>query len=195
MLPEEKKGETLSGTALLLIDIQNSFFHPDGGNYYPASADIAPKLLTLLKQARLSERMIVHVCEQHRPGVDDFEHAKLPEHCVAGTWDAEFFDSFGPSAAKNEFLLSKRRVSAFFATDLDLLLRENKINRLVVAGSKANVCVRATVQDAFSLGYHCLVPRDATNSNRPHLADAALEDIDRYMGWVVTMQEAVEALS
>jgi len=191
----KKHEETPGGTALLLIDIQNSFFHPDGGNYYPASADIAPKLLTLLKQARLSNRVIVHVCEQHRPCLNDFEHAKLPEHCVTGTWDGEFFDGFGPSEAENEFLLNKRRLSAFFATDLDLLLRETKITRLVVAGSKANVCVRATVQDAFSSGYHCLVPREATNSNRPHLADAAMEDIDRYMGWVVTMEEAVEALS
>lgn len=180
--------------ALLLIDVQNAFFHPDGENYYPESAAIVPHLQRLLKRARGSGRLVVHVAEQHRAGIDDFEQLKLPEHCIADSWDARFFEGFGP-ADDSEFLLAKRRVSAFFATDLDLLLREKGIDRLVVAGVKANVCVRATVQDAFSLGYRCTVPRDAVNSNRPQLADAALEDIDRYFGWVVGIDEAEAMLS
>ncbi len=195
MASEEKNREFSGGTALVLIDIQNSFFHPDGGNFYPASAEIVPSLLSLLAKARSSGRVIAHVCERHRSHVEDFEYAKLPEHCVEGNWDAEFFEGFGPGDGDNEFLVGKRRVSAFFATDLDLLLREKSIGRLVIAGSKANVCIRATVQDAFSLGYCCFVPREAVNSNRPHLAEAALEEIDRYMGWVVTLDEANEALS
>lgn len=195
-MPEDVKNRDIGhGTALILIDVQKSFFHPDGENFYTAAAEIVPNLRRLRERARSSGRVIVHVGEQHRRNMNDFEHTKLPEHCVAGSWDAEFFEDFGPGDGDNEFLILKRRMSAFLATDLDLLLRENGIGRLVIAGSKANVCIRATVQDAFSLGYRCLVPRDAVNSNRPHLADAALEDIDRYMGWVVTMEEASEALS
>lgn len=182
-------------TALLLIDVQNSFFHPSGRNYYTASGDITGNLLRLLKHARAYSQIILHVREHHHPGIEDFEYSKLPEHCVAGTHDADFFDDFGPTADSNEFILNKRRMSAFFSTDLDLLLREKGIRRLVIAGVKANVCIRATVQDAFSLGYRCLVARDAVNSNRPALAEAALEDIDRYMGWTVTLEEAEEALS
>lgn len=180
--------------ALLLIDVQNAFFHPDGENYYPESAAVVPHLQRLLRRARDAGHLVVHVAEQHRAGVDDFEQLKLPEHCIADSWDARFFEGFGP-ADDSEFLLAKRRVSAFFATDLDLLLREKGVGRLVVAGVKANVCVRATVQDAFSLGYRCTVPRDAVNSNRPQLADAALEDIDRYFGWVVGIDEAEALLS
>lgn len=181
-------------TALVLIDVQNSFFHPDGGNFYEHSAAVLPNLRRLLEQARRAGSLIIHVAEQHRPNVEDFEQAKLPEHCVAGDFDAQFFDGFGPDG-NDEFLLAKRRTSAFFATDLDLLLREKGIERLVIAGVKANVCIRATVQDAFSLGYRCIVPRDAVNSNRSHLADASLEDIDRYFGWVVTADEAEAMLS
>lgn len=181
-------------TALVLIDVQNSFFHPDGGNYYAESASVVPELKRLLKRARGSGCLVIHVAEQHRPNVEDFESAKLPAHCVAGEFDAQFFENFGPGD-DTEFLLSKRRMSAFFGTDLDLLLREKGIERLVVAGVKANVCIRATVQDAFSLGYRCIVPRDAVNSNRSHLADASLEDIDRYLGWVVSVDEAVAMLT
>ena len=181
-------------TALLLVDLQNSFFHPNGGNYFPQSDEIIGNLYRLLEHARRNNRVVIHIAEQHRPNVTDFESIKLPEHCVTGHSDAEFFGGFGPDG-ENEFLLPKRRVSAFFATDLDLLLREKNVRRLVVAGVKTNVCVRATVIDGLSLGYRCLVPSAAVASNRKNLADASLEDIDRYFGWVVEMSEAEAALS
>jgi nicotinamidase-related amidase len=94
-----------------------------------------------------------------------------------------------------EILLPKRRYSAFFATDLALFLSEQKIARVVVGGVKTNVCIRATVQDAFANGFEAIVPREATNSNRPHLAEASLEDIERYFGKVTTVDEAIAALT
>ena len=111
-----------------------------------------------------------------------------------GEFDSELVDGFAPEG-ENEVLLPKRRMSAFNATDLDLLLRELAVGTLVLGGVKANVCIRATVQDGFSLGYRCHVVRDAVNSNRPHLADASLEDIERYLGWVVSLEEGVRLLS
>ncbi len=182
------------GSALLLIDLQKSFFHPQGGNYYSESENVLPAVNQLIDAARTSGRPIIFVVERHRPNVDDFESRKLPEHCVDGQFDSELIDSVAPRGER-EFLVTKRRMSAFNATDLDLLLRELKIDRLVIGGVKANVCIRATVQDAFSLGYKCYVAKDAVNSNRSNLADASLEDIDRYMGWVVPVSEAVERLS
>ncbi len=182
------------GSALLLIDLQKSFFHPQGGNYYPESEDILPAVNQLIDAARRLERPIVFVAERHRPNVDDFESHKLPEHCVEGQFDSELIEGMSPRGQR-EFLLKKRRMSAFNATDLDLLLRELKITRLIIGGVKANVCIRATTQDAFSLGYKCYLAREAVNSNRSNLADASLEDIDRYMGWVVPISEAVDRLS
>ena len=92
-------------------------------------------------------------------------------------------------------LFGKRRYSAFFATDLALFLHEQKVERLIIAGVKANVCIRASVQDAFANGFEVVVPREATNSNRPHLAEASLEDIDRYFGAVVPLSRALEMLA
>ena len=186
--------ETASAAALLLIDLQNSFFHKDGENYYSESAAILPALRTLLQSARSANRPVIFVAERHRPGLDDFEQAKVPVHCVDGEFDSRLVDGFAPQGAA-EFLLPKRRISAFQSTDLDLLLRELKVRTLVIGGVKTNVCVRATVQDAFSLGYRCHVVRDAVNSNRPHLAEASLEDIERYLGWVAPLEEGVRLLS
>ena len=181
-------------TALALVDLQNSFLHPEGGNYFEACQEIVPNARALLAHARKHNRVVIHIAERHRPDHADFEATKLPAHCVDGESDAEFFEDFHP-VGPNEFLLAKRRVSAFFATDLDLLLREKGVERLVIVGVKTNVCIRATVTDGFSLGYRCLVPRDAVRTNRTSLGDATLEDIDRYFGWVVSMDEAREALA
>lgn len=183
-------------TALVLIDVQNSFYHPAGGNYFEAAPSIIGSLQVLLKAARASGALIVHVADRHRPGRPDFESHKLPDHCVHGEFDAEFYEGFGPpAAAANEILLIKRRFSAFMQTDLDLTLRENGIERLVVAGVKTNVCVRATIQDGFGLGYRCLLVKEATTSNRPVLAASSTEDVDRYMGWAVSLDDAVAALA
>ena len=186
-------GKPVGETALIMVDVVRGFFSPSGSLYYASAADIVPTLRTLLSAARGQERLVVHVGERHRVELDDFEFEKIPPHFPAGGPDSEFFDDIRPDGPC-ELALSKRRYSAFFATDLDLLLREQTISTLVIAGVKTNVCVRATVQDAFALGYRVLLPREATNSNRPHLAEASLEDIDRYFGDVVSLDRAIEAL-
>jgi len=183
-------------SALVLVDVQNAFFHPRGESFYPAAPDVLPALTSLLQGARQQRRLVIHVADIHRTGHPDFETTRLPAHGLHGSFDAEFYSGFGPHADyPDEIALQKRRFSAFFATDLDLLLREHAIKRLVVAGVKTNVCVRATVQDGFGLGYACLVVNDATNSNRPHLAAAALEDMRRYMGWSGSLAQALEVLA
>jgi nicotinamidase-related amidase len=184
----------MKGTALILVDVMNAFFDPTGPNYYPESADVIEPLRKLLAAARASGVPVVHAIERHRPGFDDFEWKKLPVHYIEGSHDADFVEGFSP-AGDRETIVRKRRFSAFFATDLALFLSEQKIARVVIAGIKANVCIRATAQDAFANGFEPVVPREATNSNRPHLAAASLEDIDRYMGRVVSLDEALEMLS
>ena len=181
-------------TALILVDVTNSFFLAGMPNHYPAAAEVLEPLRRLLALAREKQRIVVHAVEQHYPGFDDYEWRKLPRHHFIGDRDAAFFAGFEPSGPR-EIVCPKRRFSAFFATDLALFLKEQKIERVIVAGVKTNVCIRATVQDAFANGFDAVVPREATNSNRPHLAEASLEDIERYIGSVVSLDAALEMLA
>lgn len=181
-------------TALILVDVINSFFEKGHPNYYEGVREVLPALRALLDAARASGAIVVHAAELHRPGFDDFEWRKLPVHHLAGAHDAKFFGDFRPDG-QNEIIVYKRRFSAFFATDLALFLTEQRIGRVIIAGVKTNVCIRATAQDAFANGLEPIVPREATNSNRPHLAEASLEDIDRYMGRVVSVEDAIGMLS
>lgn len=184
----------MTTTALVLVDVINDFFDPSGPNYYPTVTATVGPLGLLLSAARECGALVVHAVEQHRPAVLDAEQPKLPVHCLTGSFDAQFFPGFAPVERAGEVIVPKRRYSAFFATDLALLLHEQQIRRIVVAGVKTNVCIRATCQDGFAHGFGVLLPREATNSNRPHLEASAVEDIDRYIGTVTTTRQAIDAL-
>lgn len=180
-------------TALLLVDVINSFFEVGHPNYYPGVGDVLEPMRQLRGAARRSGAVTVHAVERHRPEFHDFEWKKLPIHHLADAHDADYFEDFRPEGA-NETAVFKRRFSAFFATDLALFLTEQRVERVIIAGVKTNVCIRATAQDAFANGFEPIVVREATNSNRPHLAEASLEDINRYMGKVVSLAEGLEML-
>jgi len=181
-------------TALILVDVTNSFFLEGMPNFYPEAARTLAPLRALLDQARRSGQIVVHAVEQHYPGFDDYEWKKLPRHHFIGEKDADFFEGFAPKGER-EIVCGKRRYSAFFATDLALFLREQRVERVVIGGVKTNVCIRATAQDAFANGFAVVIPREATNSNRPHLEEASLEDIARYFGEVVSLKRALEMLA
>lgn len=178
--------------ALVLVDVINAFFHPEGAFHYPDANAVLPALARLLEAAREGGRLVVHARETHYPGLADLEGTKLPRHCVAGGLDVGLVPSFEPTDGEVE--VRKRRYSAFFGTDLSLLLHEQGTRRVVIGGVKTNVCIRATVQDAFAHGFEPILARGAVNSNRPHLHDATLEDVERYFGRVVDLDEAVALL-
>jgi len=184
----------MTETALVVIDMQNSFLHHEGENAYPEAQTVIPNVLRLIGKARQSGRIIVHVADRHRESFSDFEDKRLPRHCVTGGFNAEYFEGFGPKGGDREIEIVKRRFSAFFATELALFLNEQKVDRVVICGVKTNVCVRATAQDAFANGFEVMVVKDATNSNRAHLAAASLEDIERYLGSAVDTGTALDML-
>jgi len=176
--------------ALLLIDVIHDFFHPDGRNYHPEYDPILVSIQKMLSQAREAGWLVFHIREDHPPHHhQDFEFQKLPEHCFTGSADVDWAD--GIDVLEGEYVVRKRRFSGFFETDLNLLLREAGIEQVIVIGVKTHVCVRATVQDAFGWGYRPVVVREAVGSNHKHLHEASLEDIERYMGEVLGMDDVV----
>lgn len=181
-------------TALVLVDVIASFFDEGEANFYPAALEVLDPIRELLAIAREHGTLVIHAVERHYPGLEDFEFGKLPRHHEIGASDAAYVPGFEPLPSGREVEVPKRRFSAFYATDLDLLLREQGIRRVIVVGVKTNVCIRATAQDAFAGGFEVWVPRETTNSNRPHLAEASLEDIERYIGRVPSFAEAKASL-
>jgi maleamate amidohydrolase len=182
-------------TALILVDVINDFFHPQGKNFKPEYGLTLANILLMLRKAREQGLVIVHAMEGHHPAARqvDFEWNKLPPHCFLGDFDSEAVEGVNIQTSQ-EYVVRKRRYSGFFETDLNLLLREAGVERIIIVGVKTNVCVRATAQDGFAYGYRVVLPLEAVNSNYQHLHDASLEDIRRYMGEVVPLNNALAML-
>jgi nicotinamidase-related amidase len=83
----------------------------------------------------------------------------------------------GLNIADTDVVVVKRRWSAFFATDLDMVLRRAGVRSVVLTGVQTPNCIRATATDATSLDYHCLVVNDATASATPEIQAANMHDM------------------
>jgi nicotinamidase-related amidase len=98
----------------------------------------------------------------------------------------------------SEPIIDKPGKGAFFATDLDLILKNWEIRSLVVTGVTAEVCVHTTVREANDRGYECLVLEDCIASYFPEFYQAAVAMISAQggiFGWVTQSKELIAALT
>lgn len=150
----------LKSTALLIIDFQADYFN-DGAIHVTGAAEVQPKAQQVLAAARTAGLPIIHTKEVHRKEMVDFGReldGAEPVHCLETWAGTDFHPDFSPR--DGEFTIAKRRYSAFFATDLDLLLRGLSIKTLVIMGTLTNVCVHYTAVDAHQHDYHFYVIED-----------------------------------
>lgn len=152
-------------TALIIVDMQNDFAHPDGKLFVPSARNIIPKIKELLDRARAAGVKVIYTQDWHMK--DDPEFKIWGEHAVANTWGAEIVEELKP--LESDILIKKLRYDAFFGTPLDHILRIYGIRNLIITGTVANICVLHTAGSAALLGYKVIVPIDAI---------AALSDFD-----------------
>lgn len=152
--------------ALVLVDVQNDFADPGGSLAVDGGAAIIPFLNTQVAHARAAGRLVAYTQDWHPSSTPHFarDGGIWPVHCVMGTWGAEFHPSLlldGPVVRKGSsgedgysgFTMRDPTTGQESATQLDGLLREAGVERVVVAGLATDYCVRATALDAVRLGY------------------------------------------
>lgn len=203
-------------TALLVIDMQRDFLHPDG---YAARAglDIEPLRKAIepvsraLAAARAAGLTIVHTREGHLPDLSDCPPYKLERSrragaeigcmgpmgrlLVRGERGHDFIDVLQPHPG--EIVIDKPGYSAFEHTALAQVLTTRGIDTLILTGITTEVCVSSTLRAAVDRGYRCFTVSDACASSDPHLHEAALRMIaveGGVFGEVVTAAQAAEAL-
>ena len=173
-----------SHTALLLIDMQYDFVDP-GGLFGLMGVDLSmyqesrPRLAELLGAARENGVLIIHLQNtqlvdhksdspaQHRFNLrmhGGFRQGDLPlTYTVPGTKGHEFLSEFQPRAG--ELVVRKYRSSGFWGTNLDMLLRSNQVETVVVAGCTTEGCVESTARDAMFCDYYVVIPEDCVASD------------------------------
>ncbi|MDK2796043.1 MAG: nicotinamidase/pyrazinamidase [Archaeoglobaceae archaeon] len=145
--------------ALLIVDMQKDFCYKNGALYIPGAEEIFKPTKKVVEKAR-GKMPLIFTQDWHRE--DDEEFKIWPKHCIAETEGAEIIDEL--EVTKKDYFVKKRRYSAFFGTDLDLLLRELKVSELFVCGVATNICVLHTTGDAAIRGYSVSVIKDCTKA-------------------------------
>ncbi len=174
-------------TAVLVVDMLNDFFKPEGVMVLEGGDVLYEPIDRLLTAARAAGMPVFWLNQTLYPEDKLFE--KRIVHCLEGTWGAEIVDDL--SFGENDVIIAKRRYSGFFQTDLDLHLRERDIRHLIVTGVVTNICVRSTVNDAFFLGYDVYVPRDCVMATSPEHQETHLYDIDTHYGTVLDLDHVL----
>jgi len=183
-------------TALLIIDMQRDFVMPGGfgealGNdVTPLQATIAPTK-RVLEAARKKGMLVIHTREGHRPDLTDCP----PTTLVRGEIGHDIVPELYP--APGEPVIDKPGKGAFYATDLELILRDRGSKTLIVCGVTTEVCVNTSVREANDRGYECVVLSDCVGSYFPEFQKAALAMIKAQggiFGWVSDSRRALAAL-
>lgn len=175
-----------SRSALVLIDIQNDFCHPDGyygqiGKDLSQFEEILPRVVALLEGARRAGVQVIWIQQTLLPGAMADSPSWLrrrtrgtmpPEWTLEGTWGEAYIEPLRPQLG--EPVVKKHRSSSFVGTSLDLLLRSNEIESLVIAGVVTQGCVESTVRDATFYDYYVVLVQDCVGTTDRELHAASM---------------------
>ena len=190
-----------ASTALVIVDMQNDFCHPEG--YYarvgrdvlPLNAAAAP-IAKLLERARDCGTTIVftRLVHDESRGAMEERHVLRPRRWTAsgkrllpGTWGAEVIDELAPRPG--ELVIDKAGYSGFDDTALEGELRSRGIRTVLLTGVVTYACVLATAFSAFDRGFDVLVASDAVGSWNETLGRDTHQIVDLLMGHAVPSDE------
>ncbi len=182
--------------ALLVVDIQHDFVHPRGWSARHGAGTaplrrVIPVINRLIAAARTARVSVAYLAVEHGAAVDAANYrARYARRgmegdvlCAVGTWGAALDEELTPPEPE-DLRVVRHSYDGFAGTALDRELRARGVGTVVATGVVTNVCVQATVQHAFALGYHVVVVEDGTAAADPVVHSMTLRNIDDYFGWV-----------
>jgi biuret amidohydrolase len=206
-------------TAVLLVDMHRGHLDPAVATK-PVDPDWAKEVvrntLVLMNLARKARITIIHAIVEQRilpgigregfanPRIKAVKEARLTlglkdkedndRHNIEGSVQTEVMPELAPRAG--DFTIrTKRRLSCFYGTDLEILLRSLKTDTLLIAGINTNTCVQGVAFEAHNRDYRSVVISDCVASMYGReLHDFALKNIGQCFGWVLSLEELRQKL-
>ncbi|MFC6989678.1 cysteine hydrolase family protein [Haloplanus sp. GCM10025708] len=179
-------------TAIVVIDMQNGFCHPDGSLYAPRSEAVVDDVVALVDRAREDGAQIVYTRDVHPPEqfddayyYDEFD--RWGEHVLEGSREAELVEELDVREA--DHVVEKHTYDAFHETELDGWLSARGIDDLLVCGTLANVCVLHTAGSAGLRDYRPVLVEDAIGYIEAEHREYALDHADFLFGEVTTRED------
>jgi ureidoacrylate peracid hydrolase len=194
-------------TALLVVDMQNAFCHPEGTlgisgvDVEPAMASIQP-VRELVKAAAAADVPVIWTQQEHFPLDAQRARKRLAAHtakrkrvsALSGTWDMDFVDELKHLADNPSFVIRKHRFGSFYETRLEQVLRMLGTEALLVCGVTANACVETTLREAYLRDYDVVAITDAIAAVRPQWEPTAHAVWAQYLGILATAADVIEWL-
>jgi nicotinamidase-related amidase len=163
--------------ALLVVDVQNDYCAPDGvlareGGDISMTRAVVPNVIEMVDAARRHGVKVVWIQQTSLPGGASDSPAWIymkrrngnhVDRCVDGTWGQQFVAGLCPQG--DEPIVKKHRSSGFVGTNLDLILRSNRIETTVVIGVMTEGCVESTARDAAFYDYYVVLTPDCMASD------------------------------
>lgn len=184
--------------AFLIIDMQRDFLDEDSPLVVKAGLEALPHIERALEATRKSNVPVFHVFRLYRGNGSDVE---LTRHegwksnggsLVPGTEGADIPESIQP--IDGEYLIVKQRWSAFFMTELDLVLRRLGVRQIIMTGVQTPNCIRGTAWDANSLDYEVICLTDGTNAANAEVHEQNLRDMANIGVKLMSTDEYIESL-
>jgi ureidoacrylate peracid hydrolase len=181
----------MTNHALLVVDMQNGFCHPDGSFSQidmglEGAQDAVRNAAVAVAQARRAAIPVVFTRHVYRPGRADEGGALIRNSpalagisgLAAGFWDADVVDELG--CGPEDLVVDKVRFDAFQWTSLEPLLRGLGVGELIVCGVVTNLCVETTVRSAFMRDYPVTLLADCCAAKTRRLHELSIEVLTSY---------------
>lgn len=187
--------------ALIVIDIQASTFMDDSAvrsiDNMPGYKDRMLAARTAIDAARAADIPVVFIQEVHRPDLIDFGRELDGDedvHCLeTNPKTALAVKEMG--VLPTDYVVPKRRYSAFFGTDFEILLKGLKADTLIMVGGLTDVCVHYTFVDGHQHDYFCRVIEDCVAGSSILAHDASLKAMEYLQtGAVTSLEQTVSAM-
>lgn len=176
---------TNAENAILVVDMENAWVSPKSPQCIKGALATLPAINKFLDFGRKNDWAVIYLYRIHLPSGIDAENYRRhffeegQPFCIAGTWGAEIPEEIAP--CPGDIKVTKQRFSAFFATELDLILRGLGVKNVYVTGTQYPNCIRATAVDSMSLDYNTIVVMDCCSAASDEVAAANIYDL-RNMG-------------
>jgi len=179
-------------TALVIVDMQNGFCHPDGSLYAPGSEAAIEPVADVVEHAREADVQVIYTRDVHPPEqfsdahyYDEFD--RWGEHVIEGSWDAEIVEELPVLDA--DHVVVKHTYDAFYQTNLEGWLRAHNIDTLLFCGTLANVCVFHSAGSAGLRDFKPVLVEDALGYIEEDHHEYAVGHTEFLFGEVTTREE------
>jgi nicotinamidase-related amidase len=180
----------MAHAAVIVIDMLNPYDHEDAEPLMESVATVLPSLRELIEQAPAAGLLTAYVNDNH--GDWTAGRGKLIERAREGR-APELIEPIAPSADLP--FLVKARHSVFYQTQLEYMLRDQEVDRIVLTGQVTEQCILYSALDAYVRHFEVVVPRSAVAHIHEDLAEAALRMMEENMRAQIadSTEEALQA--